>query len=95
MTSKANHPHESLDVLSNFLVYEQYYIDIAYLSLGTSLNLCHLLCHKKTALHPLRQGAHLAPMWIHTGMKDQRVRRRYVFSHSPCRVGLEQVVTLT
>lgn len=34
--SKANHPHESLDVLSNFQVYEQYYIDIAYLSLHQS-----------------------------------------------------------
>lgn len=61
---------KSLDVLSNFQIYKQYYIDTEYLSLGSSLNLCHLLCRKKTALHVCTTlGGSLGP---HVELQDNK-----------------------
>lgn len=69
---------KSLDILSSFQVYEQNYIDTACLCFGSSQPSLHLLCPKKTALHALYQWAHLSSVQNDKGMKEQRVKRRYL-----------------
>lgn len=84
----------SLDLLSSFQAHGQSYVGRAYSSLGSSLNrLCYLLCPKKTFLHALQQWITCPP--CRTTGNEGTVWAEGIIPRSPCRVGLELIVTLT